>query len=368
MDTRTDQATTSDSPANRPYALIVHIGEAPTDDGARLVDVTPQEAAPDATEHPTVIALRVAGLTPSDVRSRVLVHIDPAVEPLTAVSTYAAVCAYAARRLDVRIGQEDVLDAPAIDTLSRSLPDLGKPQSAFEVVQVGVAHDVIPYIVGSVGPQEAQMIRYAKRCRLVLFPEPGAAIAQFVAVSALRSRGDQDRFPLLISDPNAPLDSETEGVDLDSIRRQAVDVRRHSRVDDRSALAPRGPLSERSKDLLMAAAVAVEATMVALGSTTPGNGVWHCPRPHRHTHGDAIPSMRVESARARCFRCDPEWVDSLRLTADVKGCSFDEAAAWLTAIVAPRSEQLIDAVRDRLTKTTSVTSDASDISDTAAAE
>lgn len=355
MDTRTDQTATADNHSSRPYALIAHVGSAPSDDGARLVDITPQDAADDAAEHPTVTALRTAGLTPSDVRSRVLVHIDPAVDPLTAVSSYAAVCAYAARRLDVRIGAEAVLDAPAIDTLSRSLPDVGKPQTTPEVVQVGVAHEVIPHVVGSVGPQEAQLIRYAKRCRLVLFPEPGAAIAQFVAVSALRSRGDQDRFPLLVSDPNSALDSESEGVDLDAIRRQAVDVRRHSRVDDRSALAPRGTLSERSKEMLMAAAVAVEATMVALGSTTPGNGVWHCPRPHRHTHGDAIPSMRVESSRARCFRCDPEWVDSLRLTADVKGCSFNEAATWLTAIVAPRAEQLIDTVRDRLTKTSAET-------------
>jgi hypothetical protein len=58
--------------------------------------------------------------------------------------------------------------------------------------------------------------------------------------------------------------------------------------------------------------------------------------------------MKVETSRARCFRCDPEWVDAIRLTADVKGCSFDEAGAWLTNVVHPRATELYATVADKL--------------------
>jgi hypothetical protein len=58
--------------------------------------------------------------------------------------------------------------------------------------------------------------------------------------------------------------------------------------------------------------------------------------------------MKVETSRARCFRCDPEWVDAIRLTADVKGCSFDEAGAWLTNVVHPRAAELYATVADKL--------------------
>jgi hypothetical protein len=69
--------------------------------------------------------------------------------------------------------------------------------------------------------------------------------------------------------------------------------------------------------------------MRILGATTPDGVLWHCPRPDRHRNGDANASMRVDEQGARCFRCDPEKIDSLRLVADVRGISFDEAADWI---------------------------------------
>jgi hypothetical protein len=335
---------------HRPYALVVHIGAAPTSETVRLIDITPSAFQdPSSLEHPVVAALKLSGITPADVRSRVLMHIDASIDPLSAVIAYAAASAYAGRRLDVRLGEgAEVFEAEQVETISKGIPDIGKPAHSIELVQVGAPHSVLPSVSGSLGAAEAQLVRYAKRCRLVLVPDTGSAIAQFLAVAALRQRGDQDRFPILVTDADAPVDAEDAGSDLDVIRRAAIDLRRSSRTDDRSSLAPRGPLSERSKDLLMAASAPIESVMVALGSTTPGNGVWHCPRPHRHTHGDAVPSMKVETSRARCFRCDPEWVDAIRLTADVKGCSFDEAGAWLTAAVHPRAAELYATIADKL--------------------
>lgn len=334
----------------RPYAVVAHVGGKPAVEASRTVDISPRVLDGDSDDHPAVQALRAADLAPADVRARVLVYIDPAAQPADAVASYAALCAYAGRRLDVQVGEgAEPLDGPALDAASRAVPDPGRPDTVPDTIQFGASHPTLPSVVGAVGVREAELVRYARRVRLVLIPDCGAAIAQFLAVAALRSRSGQDRFPQIVFDPALGAeDDDTHGVDLDAVRRAAIEVRRQTRSDDRSALAPRGQLTSRQKDLLTAAATRVEAVMVALGSTTPGAGVWHCPRPHRHTHGDAIPSMRVEESRARCFRCDPEWVDSLRLTADVKGWSFDDAADWLTKVIAPKVEELVAVVADRL--------------------
>jgi hypothetical protein len=170
--------------------------------------------------------------------------------------------------------------------------------------------------------------------RFVPFSNHALAVSQFMAICTLRQRGDQDRYPILA------LPNDTE-LDLDEVRKLTAEMRRSHRTDDRSSIAPRSVLSSYQDRLSQASLVPQSAVMLALGSTTAGGGVWHCPRPSRHTHGDAVPSMRVENARARCFRCDAEWVDPVRLTADVKGVSFDEAAKWVIDYVAPKTEALL---------------------------
>lgn len=338
------------STKQRPYAVIAHVGDHPGLTASRVVDISPRIIDAESVDHPAIQALRASDLNPADVRARVLVYIDPSTAPSDAVSAYAALCAYSGRRLDVQVGDSvEPINGQALDSSSRSTMDAGRPTTSHEIVQFGAPHPSIPSVVGQVGVLEAELVRYARRVRLVLIPDCGAAIAQFIAVAGLRSRGGQDRFPQIVFDSTlGEEDGDGHGVDLDALRRSAVEVRRLSRSDERVTLAPRGQLNLRQKELLTAAATRIEAVMVALGSTTPGGGLWHCPRPHRHTHGDAVPSMRVETSRARCFRCDPEWVDPVRLTADVKGWSFDESAEWLTAVVEPQTDELVAVVADRL--------------------
>ena len=331
----------------RPYALVMYISGAPKIESSRAVDITPRLDPDSPLEHPVLVALRASGVTPSDVRSRVLVKFPQEIDAPSMLSIYAALCGFANRRLDVTFGDGDVIDTNTLDATSRSLEDRGRPGQVSEIVQCGAPSDSLAFVVGPIGVAEAEVLRYAKRVRMVPLPDPAAALAQFIAISAVRSRGDQDRLPLLNTEAHLGVEDDSD-IDLDDLRKKAIEIRRLYRTDDRSALAPRSTLAAYQKDLLTAASLQVEAVMVALGSTTPGGGVWHCPRPHRHTHGDAIPSMRVESSRARCFRCDAEWVDPVRLTADVKGCTFDEAADWLQKVVEPQVAALIATVADRL--------------------
>jgi hypothetical protein len=48
--------------------------------------------------------------------------------------------------------------------------------------------------------------------------------------------------------------------------------------------------------------------------------------------------------QVRCYRCDGERVDSLRLTMDVLGLSPDEAAAWLVEKSSSASSAELDSL------------------------
>lgn len=346
---------TSTGPAQRPYQVVLFVGapdeQAPDVPGVRVVDLTVDSAAASspvpvaasdeaAADHPVLAALRASGLTPADLRSKALFMVAPGTAPAVAVTTYAAAVAFAGRRLDAACGDSKV-DAGSLDDSTRAVEDAGRPATTFDHVQVGASHPELPSVgaTGQLSPADVTHLRYARRARMVPAPEPLGAIAQFVVVAALRARGGADRFPYLVTGEEPAelgIEVDTVGVDLDALRRAALELRRTMRFEDRSSLAEKVEPSLRQRTLLSAAALPVEAVMVALGTSTPGTGLWHCPRPDRHTNGDANASMRVDKGRARCFRCDPEKVDALRLTADVRGCSFDEAASWLLAEVEPR--------------------------------
>lgn len=320
--------------AQKPYALAIYVGSLPEVACARKVDLTPRQTPQDPSDSPISATLRDSGLSPADLRSRALLCLPSSLAVESVLEIYATVCGFANRRLDVLLDKDTLIEVQAAES---SLPkvDLAiKPDVTPDLVVFGAATEGVPSVVGNIGAAEAVLLHHAKRVRFVPFDNHALAVAQFIALCALRQRGDQERYPILA------LSDGTER-DLDEIRKHTAEMRRNHRTDDRSSIAPRAALSSYQDRLVQAASVPQQAVMLALGSSTPGGGVWHCPRPSRHTHGDAVPSMRVEDERARCFRCDAEWVDPVRLTADVKGISFDEAAKWVSDNVAPRAKELI---------------------------
>jgi hypothetical protein len=335
---------------DRPYQLVAYCGidPAPQLADVKLVDLsfglsTPAEPAEgEIPEHPAVAAMRASALSAADVRSRILFFIDPNLDALRATCAYAALSAFCGRRVDASLGTERH-EMHTLDVDARKLPDAGRPEVIPDLAVIGEGSADAPddavvtrYAISGWTAEELSQIRWAKRVLLHLPSSPLAAIDAFVRVSAVRARSDAERFPALAL--------QGQVVEADEIRKGAAESRRSQRHDAGSTLAEKSALPAGARDLLAAATVPVEAVMLALGSTTPGEGLWHCPRPKRHSNGDANASMRVERGKSRCFRCDAERVDVIRLVSDSRGWTASESAEWILTEVAPRAAELVETV------------------------
>jgi hypothetical protein len=339
---------------DRPYQLVVSCGTAaaPQLDGVKVIDLAVAsdtlvaDASPDTEPvHPVIAALTASTLNSGDVRSRILFMVDPAVSAETAVSAYAAFSAFCGRRVDASCGAER-LGISNADIEHRNTPDAGKI-APLDLVVVGEGEipaslepESIHRCSAELSAADISAIRQAKRALVFLASAPLEAVGAFAKIASLRARNDAERFPIVVANGVV--------IDTDELRKLAADARRLQRTDQSVILAPKATLAMRSRDMLAACAVPVEAVMVALGSTTPGEGLWHCPRPHRHANGDANASMKVERGKARCFRCDAERVDSVRLVADSRSWTADEATEWILQEVAPSADALVATVADRL--------------------
>ena len=319
------------------YQVCLYTGPTPPVlGGVKVVDLTPESV----TEEAVLGRLRESGLTAADMRSKVFFLAD--CDPRSAVAVYAALLGFSGRRLDFADSQGVPVDAAELDRSARSLADSGKPDNPPVQVQVSpVLHPDLRTIstTAPLTPDDVSAVRYAKRVRLVAPPHSTAAsIAQLIILAAIRSRGDTDRLPYLVEgdEPAPPEEDPTAvvGLCLDTLRRAAADLRRGHRLED-DTLVEKAGLTARQRTLLAASAVPVEDALRRLGaSQDEESGLWHCPRPERHTHGDANASMRVVNGRVRCFRFDQERLDSLRLVMDARRLLPDEAAAWLLSVAA----------------------------------
>lgn len=329
-----------------PYLVFLRVGpDTPSGpQGSTTVDVTPASAA----EQDVLDAIRESGLTAADLRTRALFVVSPSAGD-EALMSYAAVCGFAGRRIDFTDLSDGVVDARSLHDAAASVSDLGKPDTPVDVVQVGVDHpdeNVVSFPhLDAVTPEQVTQIRYARQARLAR-GDRGIkdSLTLLVATAGLRHRVGGDRFPLLVqgTEPVELVDEtlQATGLDLDSVRRAAAELRRSVRLDDRSCVAPAVERTERQAMLAAAAAVDPSKVMPLLGSyLDQETGFWRCPRPGRHRNGDANPSTRILDGLVRCFRCDSEPVDSLRLVVDCTGNAPDDAARWLLAVDAASPAQ-----------------------------
>lgn len=334
---------------NRPYQVCLYVGPAaPALPDVRVVDLTPLQAEPAAV----LERLAAAEVTPADLRSRVLFVCDGGPDYRDkALMVYAALLGFAKRRLDLAVSLSgDVIETAAIDAALRAQPDAGRPTAPVLDLQVGgqPREDLAQlHLVGIPSRAALSTLRYARRVRFVPDEQLQVALTQFVALAAVRARGNSDRFPTLCTGTEALEHEGTLGVDLDGLRREAESLRRSLRSDNREAIAEPAELTERQRRLVAADLVPVEQTLTRLQARSKVVEVparpdsedqspttvelWHCPRPQRHSNGDATPSARVHAKTGtfQCYRCDPERVGSLRLVMDVHGVSPDEAADWI---------------------------------------
>lgn len=253
-----------------------------------------------------------ANISPSDVRARVELVIPPTTEAVDASVIYATLAGFIGRFVPARLADGDVH------------PDAGtpaptpRPDVIAEQVDVTIESDLTV-------PQ----VHYARRATVVLDEVPTAKALQLVAdVATARRRPRHERLP----------DVTTGGAEvtrLEDARKAGLTCRGDRRKQSAGTLVEAREPSPRLQRLQSAADTPIADVLRRLGATTDESGErWHCSRPDRHSNGDQNPSLKIVDGKTRCFRCDPEWVDSLRLVIDTLNVSPDEAADWIESGVA----------------------------------
>jgi len=311
------------SAENGGYQLYLYVSDEalPAVSDASVVNLTPQSADADAV----LAAISAAGLSAADLRTRTLFIAGPGpVERAAAV--YAAVAGFAGRHLDVS-DLDVVTDVRSIHEPLLFPADTPRPESVPESMLFS-ADDVLKGFDPAVLP----LVHFTKKAVLNASVSISTTLEALVMVAALRRRGPVEKFPYLL--PNGtPLpdgDLDTGLIDLDGLRRAGAQLRRDRRIDDRATVVERLVPSPRVIRLAAAAALPLEEVLARLGSVRDdATGFYRCPRPERHRNGDATPSARLAEHGFRCFRCDAEQVDALRLVMDVRGLAPDAAADWL---------------------------------------
>lgn len=342
---------TTTSPDELAYHVCLYVGQTPPQvhPGTKVINLTPQAPTVDAIKD----VIEKATITPSDLRSRVLFFCADNNYRDHALAVYAFLTAFAHRRLDAAFSLDDTpIALGELDKSIRSLPTVTRPELPVADVQIGgtpqpdVTH---VQLTGAPTVEQITLIRFARNLHFVAPPETGTALQQFIALSAIRARGTHEKFPILTHDP-ASEPEEPTAIYLDRIRMAGEEARQSLRSDNREAIAEvaENKIFERFQE---ADQVPMEKTLTRLGAKcqsveqpvkNPREGepetitveLWHCPRPERHTNGDANPSARItvknEKEYFQCFRCDKERIGPLRLTMDVRGMTGVEATQWLT--------------------------------------
>lgn len=260
-----------------------------------------------ATGEAVVEQLGKAGITPSDVRARVELVLPPTIAPLDATVLYATLAGFVGRFVPASLTDGQVpanVDAP---------PMTPRP----DVIEDDVT-------IGSESTLADPQVHYARRALVDLTGlSTREALLLVAAVAAARRRPRHERFPDVAV-------GGAEPARLEEARKAGLAHRGELRKSVVGTLVdPRDP-SPRLQRLHEAASAPIADVLRRLGATTDETGEkWHCSRPSRHNNGDQNPSLKIVDGKTRCFRCDPEWVDSLRLVSDTLDLSPDEAAAWI---------------------------------------
>jgi hypothetical protein len=303
----------------------------------KVVDITPSELTADAIFD----RLQEAGVAVADVKTDFLLAFGSD-DPVRNLVVYTALVGFCGRHADVVVDGR-LLPTAALERKVRRAADAGAPTERPLVVQVGRTGRTdlveIPFEDLS-DPRALSLVRAAKRARLVPAGDALLALQQLVALAALRTRGNEERWPMVVvgdeEAPTAETASSPVGIDLERIRRESVTRRRTARSDDRSALVDAVEPSAALDRLQRASQVPVEVALQHLGvAQDEEDGSWACPRTEGHLNGTLSAAIRASKGKARCNRCDTERLDALRLVMTLTLRSPDEAADWLLGLPVP---------------------------------
>lgn len=320
---------------NTNYMLYIHIGGSP-----------PTESHSQTVMHlradkDYMAVLEQSNITAPDLKTKTLIIVQE--NSIEALLVYVALCGVAARALDC--ATQTSLHRPPAPLEINSPASPVRPINDLAVL-IGSRSAISMSFDDMTGVEQIAQIGAAKKVVLLVGPDDNYStdtakydiiIGAIHTVSSMRIRECYPSIATVDVTSMSQLQSILDGdmsllIDLEEVRKAGAALRRAKRVDDRSEIANPVDLSVRQRYLMQAASISIEETLIRLNShVNAETGFWRCSRPSRHRNGDANPSSHVEDNKVRCYRCDKEPLDSLRLVMDTLSVTPDEAAYWLLA-------------------------------------
>ncbi|MCP4792348.1 MAG: hypothetical protein GY882_03300 [Actinomycetia bacterium] len=319
--------TTEAAPMRPAVELLVAVGTAAATlpEAIRTVHVGESHNADEFTA-----AFEAAKLTSLDLRCATVVSVTEATPGV--LGTYVGLCAVAGRLLDLDLGARRIVVGPIAAAVEQLVAN--SPKASVEVAFAGNHHagaeGATVRFDQALTAADVKLLRWAKVASFAPSADAYASMTQLVIVGLIRQRPTGIRWPLA--------ETATVEADLAAIDAAALEMRRQSRSADAIIVEADGDLNEDAELLVAAAKVDIVDVLAMLKARQAGNGNWHCPRPRRHNNGDATASAKVRDTKFRCFKCDGEDVDGLRLVMDVFAVAPWEAARWI-AVRAARNAQ-----------------------------
>ena len=299
------------------YQVILYLGNnLPVIEGVSVVDITPKDTTLESISY----AISQANLTAADMRAKTLLVID-GISIEMALSVYSLILGFAARRINISVNGE-IIDAATLNHFGLISKDGGKPSEPAEyiILKNSDFKEELPI-------DFITQLRYAKRCLLPLDTNLKETLEIFIRAAGIRIRNNGDHLPTLSKSSNANEEDESLIIDTNSFRKLGNELRRMVKTDDRGAIVRPGEVTPRDLNLEKAAKLPIEIALQYLGSYVDETGeFWRCPRPERHRNGDLNPSMKISEEKVRCYRCDLESIDGLRLIMDSLDVTPDEAS------------------------------------------
>lgn len=260
-----------------------------------------------------------SGITPSDVRTTILVDL-PSDDVAVAMLLLTASIGYLRRLPDkITVDGEEVA-VTQVDAAFRSLV-ADKVIGDGAPLQVGAPSESVRFL-GSDSPwTEEDYVTVRDATTLLWVPPKSVAKAalQFVLLAAVRSDAPKERFPLLVTHTG-------DVVDLNAVRKRSSEIRAASNGDDRSTIVKTVEPSRRAVTLQQAAACDALPVLQRLLVNEHTNELM-CPRSSRHKR--TADPLVVTGNMVECSVCDPYPVDILRIVMDTTGMVADDAADWI---------------------------------------
>ena len=303
------------------YQVIVYAGSTiPKMEGSTIIAFQGNDC-----EYENILeALKNANLSAADMRAKMLIVFDDITDG-QAINLYSALIGFAGRRVEY-LYKGELYDANTIhDSMSR-LEDSGKPNELVEEVFFNNPEKPLNFILEElISAEDLTKIRYSKSC-IINAENTTELFKSFITISSLRFRNNTEHLP--------SYEVGSVVYEQESIRRASNEIRRSVKNDVRGFIAPKIESTKRVEWLQEVANTPIEKILEHLDCYHDiENDFWRCPRPERHRNGDKNPSMKISEGKIRCYRCDSENIDSLRVIMDTKGLSPDAAANYITKFI-----------------------------------